>query len=138
MPENSRYGSVTKYVAIDCEMDHVKASGSSLGHLMPCKVSIVNSTGEIVLDTLVKPLYQGISDAAQIPGYNSLDRLHGIKTEWLSDAPSFDEVNKHIMELSEDTIFIGHGVAADLKVMGLSNVAYYCTHVVDNQYDFPK
>ena len=42
--------SITKYLAIDCEMDQI--DGQSDASLV-CKVTIINSDGQIVLDTLV-------------------------------------------------------------------------------------
>lgn len=45
-PEHT-YGEITKYLAIDCEFDQ------GHGKNVPCKVSIVNSRGEIIVDTLI-------------------------------------------------------------------------------------
>jgi len=68
---------------------------------IPCKVSVVNGQGVVVLDTLVKPSINGedVEDIRKIDGYTSLYGIHGIKPEWLIDAPSFRSVREHIMEL---------------------------------------
>ena len=99
-----KYGSVTKFLAIDCEMDQIRTTENGMvicGTNIPCKVSIVNAEGIVVLDTLIKPSYHGvdIADITQVPGYKCLDSIHGINPEWLVDAPSFSDVREHIMEL---------------------------------------
>jgi hypothetical protein len=44
---------VTKYLAIDCEMDMIVfEDDQSLEHLA-CKISLVNESGQTVLDTLI-------------------------------------------------------------------------------------
>jgi hypothetical protein len=46
---------ITKFLAVDCEMD-LKAGQEKITSKYPglvCKVSLINETGEIVLDTLV-------------------------------------------------------------------------------------
>lgn len=56
----------------------------------------------MVLDTLIKPHVLGVDfdDVKKdLPGYKSLHSIHGIKTEWLNDAPSFESVRDHIMEI---------------------------------------
>lgn len=111
------YGYSTKYLAIDCEMDQVRATfdenmhqPNNGGGLMmyslqsqniPIKVSIVNQDGQIVLDTLIRPCVNGhdYDDAKAVPGYRSLVKIHGIKKHWLSDAPTFDQVRAHIQEI---------------------------------------
>lgn len=68
---------------------------SAQGQNVPIKVSIINCNGQIVLDTLIRPV-QGVD----CPGYKSLSRIHGISKKWLDDAPSLDSVKAHIEELS--------------------------------------
>ena len=94
----------TKYLAIDCEMDQVRAeySQTGIGMNITCKVSVVNELGEVVLDTLVKPHVGGVdydNVVQDLPGYKSLACIHGIKPEWLSDAPTFESVKDQIMEI---------------------------------------
>ena len=44
---------MTKYLAIDCEMDMIVfEDDQSLEHLA-CKISLVNESGQTVLDTLI-------------------------------------------------------------------------------------
>ena len=158
-------------MAIDCEMDHVKPEYySAQGCTMVCKISLVNSLGEVVLDTLVQPYFEGrnYSEPYQIPGYKNLEFLHGVKAEWLHDAPTFSEVRAHIIELAGKeesvdgdadnqsdknsssgsepqcvrnfdpdihSIFVGHGVVTDLKVMDLYGVPYFDTHLLDSRFE---
>ena len=83
---------------------HIQGFGfySGYGSNIPCKVSVINEQGLVILDTLVRPCVNGkdASDISQIKGHRSLWGIHGIKREWLEDAPSFDSVREHILELA--------------------------------------
>ena len=72
---------MTKYLAIDCEMDQIRSEFGVLGQNIPCKVSVVNAEGQIVLDTLIKPSLcgQDIDDITRVEGFKSLHMIHGIK-----------------------------------------------------------
>jgi DNA polymerase III subunit epsilon len=64
-----------KFVAIDGEFDqHDKKN-------VLVKISIVDDQGQILVDTLVNP---------RVSIDYSCEQIHGIKKEWLSDAPSVD------------------------------------------------
>ena len=85
-------------------MDQLRSDFSFTGSGLniPCKVSIINEKGEIVLDTLIQPCVAGVNYpnvGDDLEGYKSLESIHGIKPEWLRDAPSFADVRDHIMEL---------------------------------------
>jgi len=78
------YGKSTKYLAIDCEMDHVSPSIANLkpgttstsisswfqsgmqGCNYPVKVTIINEEGLIVIDTLIRPAIDGVKDCTKI------------------------------------------------------------------------
>ena len=106
------------------------------------------------MDTLIQPCVNGqnFESTDEIQGYRSLEKIHGIKAEWLQDAPTLEEVKNHINMLcgktmnqegeyepisalnfneSHHSVFIGHGVIYDLKTLGLSDVAYTCTSKID-------
>ena len=77
-----------------------------------------------------------------------MEKIHGIKSEWLRDAPTFDEVHEHIVMLQAGmieqdrkvlgdikieeangeqdprSIFVGHGIITDLKVLDLQHTLY--------------
>ena len=97
-------------MAIDGEFDqHDKKSVLS-------KITLVDDQGLILLDTLVNP------------GVNidySCIKIHGINKDWLCDAPSVESVRFHILLRFKDSIFIGHGVNTDLKVLGLGTEISY-------------
>lgn len=98
--------------------------------------------------------------------YRSLEKIHGVKKEWLKDAPTIESIREHIFELcgkklkredleaiekkssgsehsdqetdilqitpetydeTKHSIFVGHQVTADLKVMNIFDVPYFCT-----------
>lgn len=144
------YGKITKYLGIDCEMDHVKPEWQlGQGSNIPCKVSVVNQDGYVVLDTLIQPHFEGENypDPTVLTGYKNLEFLHGIKAEWLSNAPTFQSVRDHILFLcgrasqkddqecefdpAKHSIFVAHGATVDLKVMGIYDVPYFCTLMID-------
>ena len=116
------------------------------------------------MDTLVKSRLVGVDweDPTLITGYRSLEKIHGIKSEWLNDAPTFDEVQEHIMMLQTGTfgqdrkvlgdlqveganeeqdprsIFVGHGIITDLKVLDLQHTLYQCTQIIDQDPNTKK
>lgn len=145
-------------------------------------MSVINQDGIVVFDTLIQPCVDGINypnPKKNLLGYKTLCNIHGIKSEWLEDAPTFESVRQHILELcgklernsdedetqkdevmqdgspprvvesaaksdlqeiaihkenfdpSTHSIFIGHGVTYDLKVMGIFDVPYICTQNID-------
>lgn len=119
VPEDKRYGKSTKYLAIDCEMDHISPSIAHLnmsgginvsnmfqtamqGCNVPVKITVVNESGLIVLDTLIRPTIDGVDDKTDlttVQNYKSQETIHGIKRKWLNDAPSLESVRDHINEL---------------------------------------
>jgi len=68
-------------VAIDCEMDQCENKS------VVCKVSVVDEEGGIILDTLVNP---------EEPITRSLFQIHGVRREWLNDAPTLTKVREHL------------------------------------------
>jgi DNA polymerase III epsilon subunit-like protein len=90
---------VSLFVAIDCEMDQ------SHGKNYICKISIVDEDGQILFDTLVNP---------EVEITYSLYRIHGIRSEWLNNAPTLPLVKDHVTKVFGNCIFVGHGVRHDL------------------------
>jgi DNA polymerase III epsilon subunit-like protein len=60
------------FVAVDCEMDR------SLDSNVLVKITVVDDAGRLILDTLVNP---------GVPITQSCFQIHGIRPEWLVDAP---------------------------------------------------
>lgn len=99
-----------KYVAIDGEFDQTD------GKNVLTKVTLVDEEGLILLDTLVNP---------GTPITYSCVKIHGIKREWLCDAPSVEDVRAYILQHFGESIFIGHGICQDLKVLSLGTKVEY-------------
>jgi len=57
----------------------------------------------------------------------TLERLHGIKSAWLADAPTITEVKAHIEQICSSSVFVGHSVKHDLLSVGISGVRYVDT-----------
>ena len=101
-----------------------------------CKVSVVNESGHILLDTLVNP-------EAEIT--RSLYLIHGVKQRWLTDAPTITQVRQHLQQICGKSVFIGHSVKHDLNALQLFNVYCidtYCfeepNNLVDGFYKTPQ
>eukprot|EP00795_Rhopilema_esculentum_P012785 gene12785-3519_t len=109
MQTNGFTSSITKRLAIDCEMVGVGIEGKDN---MLGRVSIVNSFGETVYDTFVAPM-QKVAD------YRT--EFSGIRPEDLVNAPPFTEVQKQVADLTNCKILVGHAVHNDLKVLMLSH-----------------
>ena len=60
------------FVAVDCEMDRSLDSNALV------KITVVDDAGRLILDTLVNP---------GVPITQSCFQIHGIRPEWLVDAP---------------------------------------------------
>lgn len=100
----SEVNEIPQFVAIDGEFDQNEKRN------VLSKITLVDQEGKILLDTLVN---------AGVPIDYSCKRIHGIDKEWLHDAPKVEDVRKYIIEKYGNSIFIGHGIIADLKVLAL-------------------
>lgn len=117
------YGTVTEVVALDCEYD----ADMDTNLKMPCKVTIVNAQGHIILDTLISQLN---ADGTR----KSLRRevgIHGICSEVLEGAPTLEEVKAHIFSLlpREKTMMVGHSIKNDLLVLEFTNYYFFDTSI---------
>ncbi|CAL5006661.1 unnamed protein product [Urochloa decumbens] len=101
--------SLTKAVAIDCEMVGVGSDGSksALG-----RVTVVNSFGNVVYDEYVRTV-------ERIVDYRT--RISGIRPKHMNKAKEFWVVQKEIAELIKGRILVGHALHNDLKVLLLSH-----------------
>ncbi len=68
---------VTKFVAIDCEFDQ------GLHKNIPCRITIVNDKGELIIDSLVHHNFEFERSNFQI---------HGIQKEDMHDAPTRERI----------------------------------------------
>jgi len=103
---------VTECLFLDTEFDQNVA----------CRITVVNSAGHLVIDTLVKQ--EGAPPHRQT-------RIHGITDKMLEDAPSLQEVVIHLLEIcgpqGGKTVFVAHGGRQDLKCLSLFNCHYIDT-----------
>ncbi|KAG0523450.1 hypothetical protein BDA96_07G124400 [Sorghum bicolor] len=100
--------SLTKAVAIDCEMVGVGSDGSksALG-----RVTLVNSFGNVVYDEYVRTV-------ERIVDYRT--RISGIRPKHMNKAKEFWAVQKEVAELIKGRVLVGHALHNDLKVLLLS------------------
>ncbi|KAL6900650.1 hypothetical protein ACP4OV_005326 [Aristida adscensionis] len=101
--------SLTKALAVDCEMVGVGAGGgkSALG-----RVTLVNSFGNVVYDEYVRTV-------ERIVDYRT--RISGIRPKHMNKAKEFWVVQKEVAELIKGRILVGHALHNDLKVLLLSH-----------------
>ncbi|XP_062195494.1 uncharacterized protein LOC133898780 [Phragmites australis] len=101
--------SLTKVVAVDCEMVGVGAGGSksALG-----RVTLVNSFGNVVYDEYVRTV-------ERIVDYRT--RISGIRPKHMNKAKEFWIVQKEVAELIKGRVLVGHALHNDLKVLLLSH-----------------
>lgn len=92
-------------VAIDCEMVGIGEGGKEN---MLARVSIVDSLGECLYDTFVKP-------TAPVTDYRT--PVSGVRPCDLTNAEKFPVVQKKVMELLNGRILVGHAVHNDLIVL---------------------
>lgn len=101
----SKRKKVNSIVAIDCEMVGIGEDGKEN---MLARVSIVNSLGECLYDTFVKP-------TAPVTDYRT--PVSGVRPCDLKNAEKFLVAQKRVMELLNGRILVGHAVHNDLIVL---------------------
>jgi DNA polymerase-3 subunit epsilon len=72
------------------------------------QIAIINSAGEILLNTLVKPVEPIPSDAT---------RIHGITDEMVKDAPSWIDLAPKIKTILEGQLLVVYNAVYDRKMM---------------------
>lgn len=69
-------------------------------------VSIVDGTGEVIMDTLVKP--------AKKRKWKQTEKIHGITPDMVADAPSLESLTPRIKEIFDHAdILIAYGISTD-------------------------
>lgn len=93
---------LTPYVSVDCEMVMCDKA-IQLG-----RVTVVNESGEIVLDKYVRP---------NEPVTNYLTHITGITAAHLEIGEELDSVSDELYEVLSDHIMVGHSLQGDIKVL---------------------
>ncbi|XP_074319322.1 uncharacterized protein LOC141656357 [Silene latifolia] len=107
-PVNSDF-SLTKEVAMDCEMVGVSSQGnkSALG-----RVTLVNKWGNVLYDEFVRPIERVVDFRTEVSGIRPRD---------LKKAKDFPTVQTKVAELIKGRILVGHALRNDLKALLLSH-----------------
>eukprot|EP00850_Spirogloea_muscicola_P002117 SM000008S22206 [mRNA] locus=s8:445020:447074:+ [translate_table: standard] len=108
----SQDASVTKLLAMDCEMVGVGRDGK---RSMLARVAIVNGHGNVVLDKHVQPLELVTDLRTAVSGvqWRHLNKL--------SAAEDFWEVQSEVAGLLKGRVLVGHALHNDLKALFLSH-----------------
>ncbi|XP_047073301.1 RNA exonuclease 4 [Lolium rigidum] len=101
--------SLTKALALDCEMVGVGAGGSKSAL---ARVTLVNSFGNVVYDEYVRPM-------ERIVDYRT--HISGIRPKHMNKAKDFSVVQKDVAELITGRVLVGHALHHDLKVLLLGH-----------------
>ena len=86
----------------------VETTGLSPAWDRVCEVAILRCEGDEVIDAL-----QRLVNPQRPMGQGAL-RVHGISDDMLRDAPLFSQVARHVMELFEGAVLVGHNIPFDL------------------------
>lgn len=103
------HSSLTKVLALDCEM---VGSGPGGVSSILARVSIVNSSGDLVYDTYVSP-------TEKITDYRT--QWSGIRAKDLVGAPAKPHVVDRVKAILRGRILVGHALQNDLDALGLSH-----------------
>ncbi|EEA26072.1 3'-5' exonuclease [Talaromyces marneffei ATCC 18224] len=101
---------IGKYVAMDCEMVGVGPDPDKESAL--ARVSIVNWNGDQVYDSYVRP-------KEKVTDWRT--HVSGIAPKHMIEARSFEEVQKDVAQILENTILVGHSIRNDLEALMLSH-----------------
>ncbi|GAB2284449.1 hypothetical protein Dimus_018900 [Dionaea muscipula] len=101
--------SLTRELAMDCEMVGVSSDGSksALG-----RVTLVNKWGNVVYDEFVRPVERVVDFRSEISG---------IRPRNLYKAKDFQVAQKKVAELITGRILVGHALRNDLRALLLSH-----------------
>lgn len=80
----------------------LETTGFSANYDEIIQIGVVNQAGDVLLDTLVKPLN---------PIFNS--RVHGITTAMVADAPTFPEIYPALMDAIQGKIVLSYNWSFD-------------------------
>ena len=109
--------SLTKVLALDCEMVGGGIGGQSS---LLARVSIVNSSGDVVYDTFVSP-------TEKVTDYRT--QWSGIRPRDLIGAPPKELVVSQVKSLLSGRIIVGHALQNDLEAL---NISHPDTHIRDS------
>ncbi|KAG0144729.1 hypothetical protein CROQUDRAFT_659683 [Cronartium quercuum f. sp. fusiforme G11] len=121
-PKIEKLGKPLKVLGIDCEMC-ITSAGSEL-----TRCTIVNESGESILDELVKP---------KLPILDYLTKFSGITPSRLDTVTTtLEDVQKKLINLINfDTVLVGHSLECDLRALKLLHPWVIDTSVI---YQHPK
>lgn len=96
-------------IALDCEMVGIGINGRD--HML-ARVSIVNETGDIILDKYVKPTTLVVDYRTKYSGITPMD---------LINAHEFAEVQADVARIKYNRILVGHALHNDMKTLKLDH-----------------
>lgn len=89
----------------------IETTGGSTKASKITEIAIYKHDGEQIIDSFV----QLVNPEMPIPEF--IARLTGIRDDMVADAPKFFEIAKHIIEFTEDCVFVAHNVGFDYGII---------------------
>ena len=86
------------------------------------EVAVINTRGETLLDTLVKPKQMAMNPYAQ--------RVHGISLDMLQDAPSWPEVMPDLSQLAQQRTILAWNAPFDASMLEQSSQQWGLHHPI--------
>ncbi|XP_046406474.1 RNA exonuclease 4 [Ischnura elegans] len=106
--DTQREARLTEVVALDCEMVGIQDGNES----MLARVSIVNSKGQTLYDTFVKPTE---------PVVDYRTNVSGVRPSDLENGQDFQLVQTTVANMIKGRILVGHALKNDMQVLYLSH-----------------
>jgi len=85
-----------------------ETTGLYRGQAEICQIAIINQSGDVMLDTLVKPVKRIPADAI---------RIHGITNEQVADAPTWADVAPKVMDLIFERDVVIYNAGYDTEML---------------------
>ncbi|XP_030372049.1 RNA exonuclease 4 [Scaptodrosophila lebanonensis] len=98
-----------RFVAMDCEMVGIGPNGQ---FDMLARVSLVNKTGEVLLDKYVKP-------RDEVTDYRT--SVSGIRPQDIENGEEFNVVQEEVIKLLQGKILVGHALRKDFEVLHIKH-----------------
>jgi DNA polymerase III epsilon subunit-like protein len=91
-----------------------------------CEISVIDLAGNILFNSLVKPVYPIPPDA---------ERIHGISNEMVQDSPTWPEVWEQLYPLLKDKLILIYNSEFDIRLMMDSFDPYFKSIIVEEKYE---
>jgi DNA polymerase-3 subunit epsilon len=93
-----------------------ETTGIRSGYHEIIQIGVINSAGDVLLNTLVKPQYPERLTEWSVGGKRAID-IHGIMPHMLTDAPAFPDVHEQLCEVVKRQHLVIYNAGFDRKMI---------------------